>query len=59
MKRFNIVPFNEYERVILCPIMYFKKIEFKENQPSTQGQWYFLTYTTLMANLTTAYKFGL
>lgn len=37
MKRFTIVLFNEYERVILCPIMYFKKIEFKENQPSTQG----------------------
>lgn len=28
MKLFNIVLFNEYERVIFYPIIYFKKIEF-------------------------------
>ena len=37
MKRFNIVLFNEYKRVIFYPIIYFKKIEFKKNQPSIQG----------------------
>lgn len=30
MKLFNIVLFNEYERVIFYPIIYFKKIEFEK-----------------------------
>ena len=37
MKCFNIVLFNEYERVIFYPIIYFKKKEFEKNQPSIQG----------------------
>lgn len=37
MKRLNIVLFNEYERVIFYPIIYFKKIEFEKNQPSIRG----------------------
>lgn len=37
MKLFNIVLFNEYERVIFYPIIYFKKIEFEKISQAHQG----------------------